>query len=110
VAVPTPVDQARWIALLYLQHSEIPSAVVVAAVGPRLQGLGTTAYTVTAFLLWPEMERIMSKTNDTSKVATLDDHRPLRDSELDAVSGGAVSGTEMLQHEAKKSVIANLRA
>jgi hypothetical protein len=42
------------------------------------------------------MERIMSKTNDTSKVATLDDHRPLRDSELDAVSGGAVSGTEML--------------
>jgi hypothetical protein len=56
------------------------------------------------------MERIMSKTNDTSKVAALDDHRPLRDSELDAVSGGAVSGTEMLQHEAKKSVIANLRA
>ena len=87
--MPTPVDQARWIALLYLQHSEIPSAVVVAAVGPRLQGLGTTAYTVTAFLLWPEMERIMSKTNDTSKVAALDDHRPLRDSELDAVSGGA---------------------
>jgi len=114
VAVPTPVDQARWIALLYLQHSEIPSVAVVAAVaaavGPRLQGLGTTAYTVTAFLLWPEMERIMSKTNDTSKVAALDDHRPLRDSELDAVSGGAVSGTEMLQHEAKKSVIANLRA
>ena len=109
--MPTPVDQARWIALLYLQHSEIPSvAVVVAAVGPRLQGLGTTAYTVMAFLLWPEMERIMSKTNDTSKVAALDDHRPLRDSELDAVSGGAVSGTEMLQHEAKKSVIANLRA
>ena len=30
----------------------------------------------------------MNKTNDTSKAATLDDHRPLADSELDAVSGG----------------------
>ena len=30
----------------------------------------------------------MSKTNDTSKPATLDDHCPLADSELDAVSGG----------------------
>jgi hypothetical protein len=30
----------------------------------------------------------MSKTNDTSRLATLEDHRPLADSELDAVSGG----------------------
>jgi hypothetical protein len=34
------------------------------------------------------MEKIMSKTDDTSKVAALKDHRPLADSELDAVSGG----------------------
>ena len=34
------------------------------------------------------MEKIMSKTNDTSTPATLDDHRPLADSELDAVAGG----------------------
>jgi hypothetical protein len=32
----------------------------------------------------------MSKTNDTSNLATLDDHRPLADSELDAVSGGTL--------------------
>jgi hypothetical protein len=30
----------------------------------------------------------MSKSNDISNIATLDDHRPLADSELDAVSGG----------------------
>jgi hypothetical protein len=30
----------------------------------------------------------MSKSNDISNMATLDDHRPLADSELDAVSGG----------------------
>jgi type VI protein secretion system component Hcp len=34
------------------------------------------------------METIMSKTNDTSRLATLEDHRPLADCELDAVSGG----------------------
>jgi hypothetical protein len=33
-------------------------------------------------------EEIMSKTNDTSRPATLDDHRALADSELDAVTGG----------------------
>ena len=32
----------------------------------------------------------MSKTNDTSSPAALDDHRPLADGELDAVSGGLV--------------------
>ena len=36
----------------------------------------------------------MSKTNETSKLATLDDHRPLADSELDAVAGG-VKAKEM---------------
>jgi hypothetical protein len=37
------------------------------------------------------MEKIMSKTNDTSKLdhTALEDHHPLADSELDAVSGGA---------------------
>jgi hypothetical protein len=34
------------------------------------------------------MEKIMSKTNGTSTPAALEDHRPLADSELDAVSGG----------------------
>jgi len=34
------------------------------------------------------MEKIMSKTNDTSKPTALEDHRPLADTELDAVSGG----------------------
>jgi hypothetical protein len=36
------------------------------------------------------MERIMSKTNDTCNLShnTLDDHRLLADSELDAVAGG----------------------
>ena len=31
---------------------------------------------------------MMGKTNDTSRCALLEDHRPLADSELDAVSGG----------------------
>jgi hypothetical protein len=30
----------------------------------------------------------MSKNNDTSRSASLEDHRPLADSELDAVTGG----------------------
>ena len=36
------------------------------------------------------MEKIMSKTRDTSDFgrATLEDHRPLADSELDTVTGG----------------------
>jgi hypothetical protein len=34
------------------------------------------------------MEKIMSKTNDTLRPATLDDHHTLADSELDAVTGG----------------------
>jgi hypothetical protein len=34
------------------------------------------------------MENIMSKTDDTSRPAALEDHRPLADTELDAVAGG----------------------
>jgi hypothetical protein len=37
------------------------------------------------------MEKIMSKTNDTSRPATFEDHHTLADSELDAVSGGTWS-------------------
>jgi hypothetical protein len=33
------------------------------------------------------MEKIMSKTSDISRSATPEDHRPLADSELEAVSG-----------------------
>jgi hypothetical protein len=36
------------------------------------------------------MEKNMSKTNDTSRPATLEDHHTLADSELEAVSGGIV--------------------
>jgi hypothetical protein len=36
---------------------------------------------------------MMGKTNDTSRCALLEDHRPLADSELDAVSGGVDDGT-----------------
>jgi type VI protein secretion system component Hcp len=35
------------------------------------------------------MEKIMSKTNDTSNLATLEHHDTFADSELDAVTGGA---------------------
>jgi hypothetical protein len=34
------------------------------------------------------MEKIMSKINDSSRAAALEDHRPLADSKLDAVAGG----------------------
>jgi hypothetical protein len=34
------------------------------------------------------MEKIMSKTNDISNIATLDNHHTLADSELDVVFGG----------------------
>jgi hypothetical protein len=33
----------------------------------------------------------MSKSNDISNIATLDDHRPLADSELNAVGGGTLA-------------------
>jgi hypothetical protein len=35
------------------------------------------------------IEKIMSKTNDTSNLATLEHHDTFADSELDAVTGGA---------------------
>jgi hypothetical protein len=34
------------------------------------------------------MQKLMSKTSDTSRSATPEDHRPLADCELDAASGG----------------------
>jgi hypothetical protein len=37
------------------------------------------------------MEKIMSKTNDTSNLVTLDHHHTLADSELDVVTGGIPS-------------------
>jgi bacteriocin-like protein len=64
---------------------------MLVVVGARLQGLGTTAYAVTAFLLWPEMEKIMSKTNETSYEAVAKSERELTEDELDAVSGGSGS-------------------
>jgi hypothetical protein len=50
------------------------------------------------------MEKIMSKTNDTSDFgrATLEDHGPLADSELDAVTGGIFR--EPTSHPAKVTV------
>jgi hypothetical protein len=36
----------------------------------------------------PVTEKIMSKTNDPSKLATLEDHNTLADTELNAVTGG----------------------
>jgi hypothetical protein len=48
------------------------------------------------------MEKIMSKTNDTSKAAALEDHHPLADSELDAVTGGIFR--EPTYHPAKVTV------
>jgi hypothetical protein len=41
--------------------------------------------------------REMSETNETSRPATLEDHCPLADSELDAVSGGDASKNEMFR-------------
>ena len=38
----------------------------------------------------------MSKSNDISNMATLDDHRPLADSELDAVTGGTSNAVPKL--------------
>jgi hypothetical protein len=39
------------------------------------------------------MEKIMSKTNHTSRLATLENHHTIEDTELDAVTGGnAVNG------------------
>jgi hypothetical protein len=42
------------------------------------------------------MEKIMSKINDTWRVAALEDHRPLADSELDAVTGGTSNAVPKL--------------
>jgi hypothetical protein len=39
------------------------------------------------------MEKTMSNTSNTPKLTELEDHRPLTDSELDAVTGGTAFDT-----------------
>jgi hypothetical protein len=51
---------------------------------------------------WLEMERIMSKTTDTSDIANFEQHDLLADSELDAVTGGIFR--EPTYHPAKVTV------
>jgi hypothetical protein len=41
----------------------------------------------------------MSKINDTSRAAAFDDHRPLADSELEAVSGGVTVKQKVVEHD-----------
>lgn len=48
------------------------------------------------------MEKIMCESNDTPKPTALEDHRPLADSELDAVTGGI--SREPTYHPAKVTV------
>src|SRR5262249_21189970 len=55
-----------------------------ACLGRSIYGLDAYATNLRETL----MEKIMSKSNDTSKITALEDHRPLADSELDAVTGG----------------------
>jgi len=43
----------------------------------------------------------MSKTNDTWRVGALEDHRPLADSELDAVTGGISEALSLPYEEVK---------
>jgi hypothetical protein len=47
------------------------------------------------------MEKIMSESNDTPKSAALEDHRPLADSELDAVTGGISEALSLPYEEVK---------
>jgi hypothetical protein len=56
------------------------------------------------------MEKIMSKTANASKVAALEDHRPLADSELDAVSGASLIATVLKDlHDMRSAIINNLK-
>jgi hypothetical protein len=53
----------------------------------------------------------MSKSNDISNMATLEDHSPLADSELDAVSGGDFSliATVLKDlHDMRSAIIRNM--
>jgi hypothetical protein len=45
------------------------------------------------------MKTNMSQSNDTPKPTALEDHRPLADSELDAVSGGLIPGLAAIAPE-----------
>ena len=54
------------------------------------------------------MERIMSKTNDTSNIATLNHQRMLLDDELDAITGGSLISTVLKDlHDIKSAIIRN---
>jgi hypothetical protein len=50
----------------------------------------------------------MSKTNDPSRPATVEDHHTLADCELDAVSGGTVSGLTPLMADKIGDVLGDL--
>jgi len=55
------------------------------------------------------MERIMSKTNDTSNIATLNHQRTLLDDELDAITGGSLISTVLKDlHDIKSAIIRNI--
>jgi hypothetical protein len=53
------------------------------------------------------METNMSQSNDTPKPTALEDHRPLADRELDAVSGGTAA-PKLLEACCKGTHIRNL--
>ena len=63
-----------------------------------------------ALLSWRnQMERIMSKTNDTSNIATLNHQRTLLDDELDAITGGSLISTVLKDlHDIKSAIIRNI--
>jgi hypothetical protein len=54
---------------------------------------------------------IMSKTNGTSNLATLEHHETLADSELDAVTGGMLWLSNVLKmlEDTNKAIIGNIR-
>jgi hypothetical protein len=66
-------------------------SVMVAAAGPRPPVLGTICCTITATHVWPEMETIMSKTNNVSTPDQGTSVHELTDAELLEVVG-ATSG------------------
>lgn len=52
----------------------------------------------------------MSKTANASRVAALENHRPLADSELDAVSGASLIATVLKDlHDMRSAIINNLK-
>lgn len=72
--------------------------------------MGDTQREWSALLSWRnQMERIMSKTNETSNIATLNDQRTLLDDELDAITGGSLISTVLKDlHDIKSAIIRNI--